>query len=290
VIARTPSSDVATLSRDPKLAIVSTGTIYVFNLEFDFREKPPQVTAKDGSPLAKNPFLDARVREAFDLAIDREALAEFATEGQAKPASQLVTPNIFGYNPGIAATKPDVKRAKQLLAEAGYPDGFKVTLSFTSDRLPGDREVGTTLAQMLAQIGIAVAANAQPTALFFPARQRGEYSLAMWGWATSTGEAHYTLSSLTHTFDAAKGADNYNVVGYSNPALDGLIDGAAVALDEGKRRGLLQEALALTARDRPRLPLVVIGTAWAAQKAKVTVTPRVDEDTLAMNIKPAGGR
>ncbi|SEP42062.1 peptide/nickel transport system substrate-binding protein [Methylobacterium sp. ap11] len=290
VIARTPSSDVATLSRDPKLSIVSTGTIYVFNLEFDFREKPPQVTAKDGSPLAKNPFLDARVREAFDLAIDREALAEFATEGQAQPASQLVTPNIFGYNPGLTATKPDVKRAKQLLAEAGYPDGFKVTLSFTSDRLPGDREVGTTLAQMLAQIGIVVAANAQPTALFFPARQRGEYSLAMWGWATSTGEAHYTLSSLTHTFDAAKGAGNYNVVGYSNPALDGLIDGAAVALDEGKRRGLLQEALALTARDRPRLPLVIIGTAWAAQKAKVTVTPRVDEDTLAMNIKPVGGR
>ncbi len=149
--------------------------------------------------------------------------------------------------PGYRGGQTRRETGQALLAEAGYPDGFKVTLSFTSDRLPGDREVGTTLAQMLAQIGIAVAANAQPTALFFPARQRGEYSLAMWGWATSTGEAHYTLSSLTHTFDAAKGAGNYNVVGYSNPALDGLIDGAAVALDEGKRRGLLQEALALTA-------------------------------------------
>jgi peptide/nickel transport system substrate-binding protein len=290
VIARTPASDVATLQRDPKLSVVSTPTIYVFNLEFDFRDKPPQVQAKDGSPLAKNPFQDKRVREAFDLAIDREALAEISTEGQGKPASQLVTDNIFGYNPELALSKPDVKRAKQLLAEAGYPNGFKVTLSYTNDRLPGDKEVGTTLAQMLAQAGIAVTANAQPTALFFPARQRGEYSLSMSGWATSTGEAHYTLSALNHTADPGKGAGIYNFTGYTNPKLDELIDGAAVALDEGKRRGLLQQALALSADDRPRLPLVIIGTAWAAQKAKVTVTPRVDEDTLAMNIKPAGSR
>jgi peptide/nickel transport system substrate-binding protein len=290
VIARTPSSDIATLERDPKIAVVSIGTIYIFNLEFDFREKAPQITAKDGSALAKNPFLDKRVREAFDLAIDREAIAEISTEGQAKPASQLVTPNIFGYNDKLKVTKPDVKRAKQLLAEAGYQDGFKVPLSFTNDRLPGDKEVGTTLAQMLAQIGIAVTANAQPTAVFFPARQRGEYSLSMWGWATSTGEAHYTLSSLNHSFDAAKGAGNYNVTGYSNPKLDEAIDQAGVALDEGKRRSLLQEGLAISAEDRPRLPIVIIGTAWAAQKAKVTVTPRVDEDTLAMNIKPVGAR
>ena len=287
VIARAPASDVATLSRDPKLSVVTTPTIYIFNLEFDFREKTPQVTAKDGSALPNNPFRDKRVREAFDLAINRTALAEIATEGLGKPASQLVTDNIYGYNKSLAVPKPDLARAKQLLAEAGYPNGFKVTLSYTNDRLPGDKEVGAALAQTLARAGIEVAANAQPTALFFPARQRGEYSLSMSGWATSTGEAHYTLSALNHTLDSGKSAGNYNFVGYSNAKLDQVIDDAGIALDEAKRRALLEEGLAIVADDRPRLPLVIIGTAWAAQKAKVVVTPRVDEDTLATNIRPA---
>lgn len=287
VIARVPASDVAVLSRDPKLSVVTTPTIYIFNLEFDFREKPPQVTAKDGSALPSNPFRDKRVREAFDLAINRTTLAEIATEGLGKPASQLVTPNIFGYNNSLQVPKPDLPRAKQLLTEAGYPNGFKVTLSYTNDRLPGDKEVGAALAQTLARIGIDVAANAQPTTLFFPARQRGDFSMSLWGWATSTGEANYTLSALNHTLDAGKGAGNYNVSGYSNAKLDQVLDDAGVALDDGKRRALLEEGLAIVAEDRPRLPLVIIGTAWASQKAKVVVTPRIDEDTLATNIKPA---
>lgn len=69
--------------------------------------------------MAKNPFLDARVREAFDLAIDRQALAEIAMEGFGKPVGQLVTPHIFGLNRDLPMTKPNAARAKQLLEEAG---------------------------------------------------------------------------------------------------------------------------------------------------------------------------
>lgn len=286
LIARAPLSDIATLSKDPKLAVARTDTIYLFNLDFDFREKSPQVFAKDGSPLAKNPFLDARVREAFDLAIDRQALAEIAMEGFGKPVGQLVTPNIFGFNSALAPTKPDLAKAKQLLADAGFPSGFKVVLSFTNDRLPGDKEVGAAVAQMLARAGIEAAANGQPITILFPARQRGDYSLTLYGWSTSTGEAHYTLSALTHTADPAKGLGGYNVTGYSNAELDRLIDAAGVELDEAKRRALLEQAATLIARERPRLPLVLIGTAWASQKVKVTIRPRVDEDTLAANIRP----
>ncbi len=286
LIARAPAADVPTLEKDSKLTVVKIDTVYVFNMELDMREKAPQITAKDGSALPQNPLRDPRVREAIDLAIDRPALAEVAMEGMGKPVNQLVTPSIFGYNKSIPERKFDIARAKKLLADAGYPNGFKATFSFTNDRLPGDRQVGTSVAQMLAGIGLDVQANAQPAAVFFPARSRGDYSMPMSGWGTLTGEAHYTLSSTVHSNDPARKFGPFNILGYANPQMDKLIQDAAVEMDVNKRRSFLEQANALVAQDRPRLPLVSVGSAWAMQKAKVTIKPRVDEDTLAMNIKP----
>ncbi|MCC6468061.1 MAG: ABC transporter substrate-binding protein [Alphaproteobacteria bacterium] len=287
LIVRVPAQDVPTLKQDPKLSVVTIDTVYVFNMEMDMRDKSPQVSAKDGSPLDKNPMQNPKVREAIDLAIDRNALAEISMEGLGKAQNQLVTPSIFGYSKKLPPRKYDPAAAKKLLAEAGYPNGFKVTFSFTSDRLPGDRQVGTSVAQMLAAIGIDAQANAQPAAVFFPARTRGDFSMSMSGWGTLTGESHYTLSSVAHSNDKEKKFGAFNVTGYKNPVMDKLIQDAAVEMDEAKRRSLLEQANELVATDRPRLPLVAVGSAWAMQKAKVKITPRVDEDTMAMNIKPA---
>ena len=289
LINRLPASDVATLKRDAKIHVEAIDTVYVFNLEMDQRETTPagQVSAKDGSPLPKNPYLDIRVREAIDLAIDRNTLAEIAMEGLGKATYQIVTPSIFGFNKSLPARKYDVAAAKKLMAEAGYPNGFKVQFSFTQDRLPGDRQVGTSIAQMLAAIGIDAATNAQPAAVFFPARTRGEFSMSMSGWGTLTGEAHYTLSSLAHSNDKDKKMGAFNVLGYKNPEMDKLLQDAGVEMDEAKRRGLLEKANELVLKDRQRLPIVAVGSAWAMQKDKVKIKPRVDEDTLAMNIKPA---
>jgi peptide/nickel transport system substrate-binding protein len=290
LITRVPASDVATLERDPKITVAKIDTVYVFNLEMDMRDRPPagQVSAKDGSPLPKNPYQDIRVREAIDLAIDRRALAEIAMEGLGKAMNQLVTPSIFGFNRSLPERKYDVAAAKKLMAEAGYANGFKLQFSFTQDRLPGDREVGTSIAQMLAAIGIDAQANAQPAAVFFPARARGEFSMSMSGWGTLTGEAHYTLSSLAHSNDKEKRFGAFNVLGYRNPEMDKLIQDAAVEMDEGRRRGFLEKANELVLKDRQRLPIAAVGSAWAMQKGKLTIKARVDEDTLAMNIKPVG--
>lgn len=286
LISRIPASDVPTLEMDDKLSVVRQDSVYLFNMSFDFRDKPPQITAKDGSPLEKNPFQDPKVREAFDLAIDRETLTEIAMEGMGTAQSQLVTPNIFGYNPDIKVTTPDPAKAKQLLAEAGYPDGFKVTFSFTNDRLPADKDVGTTIAQMLTAIGVQVETNAQPGAVFFPANTRGDFSLTMSGWGTLTGESNYTLSSLAHTNDPAKKLGAFNLRGYSSPAMDKLIEDAGVEMDEAKRKQLLMDANALVASDRPYLAIASTVTAWGMKKG-LTIVPRSDEDTLAMNIRPA---
>ena len=286
LITRVPATDVAALKRDAKINVQTIDTVYVFNVELDMREKALNVSAKDGSPLPKNPFLDVRVREAIDMAIDRKALAEVAMEDLGKPANQMVTPSIFGFNKALGERKYDPAAARKLLADAGYPNGFKLQFSFTQDRLPGDRQVGTSIAQMLAAIGIDAQANAQPAAVFFPARTRGDYSMSMSGWGTLTGEAHYTLSSLAHSNDKDKKMGAFNVLGYKNPVMDKLLQDAAVEMDLGKRRKFLEDANALVEKDRQRLPIVAVGSAWAMQKDKVTIKARVDEDTLAMNIKP----
>lgn len=287
LITRVPATDVAALKRDSKIDVQIIDTVYVFNIELDLREKAQNVTAKDGSALAKNPFQDIRVREALDLAIDRNALAEVAMEGLGKPVNQMVTPSIFGFNKALPAREYNPTKAKALLAEAGYPNGFKMQFSFTKDRLPGDTQVGTSVAQMWAAIGIDATPNAQPATVFFPARTRGEFSASMSGWGTLTGEAHYTLSSLVHSNDPAKKMGAFNVLAYKNDEMDKLLQIAAVEMDEGKRRKALEDANALVLKDRQRLPLVAVGSAWAMQKGKVTIKARVDEDTLAMNIKPA---
>lgn len=286
LISRVPATDVDALRRDAKIGVQTIDTVYVFNIELDMRDKALNVAAKDGSPLDKNPFQDLRVREAIDLAIDRKALAAVAMEGLGKPASQMVTPSIFGFNKTLGERKYDPAAARKLLAAAGYPNGFRLQFSFTQDRLPGDRQVGTSIAQMLAAIGIDAQANAQPAAVFFPARTRGEYSMSMSGWGTLTGEAHYTLSSLAHSNDKDRKMGAFNVLGYKNPTMDKLLQDAAVEMDEAKRRKLLEDANALLEKDRQRLPVVAVGSAWAMQKDKVTIKSRVDEDTLAMNIKP----
>jgi peptide/nickel transport system substrate-binding protein len=287
LITRVPATDVAALRRDPKLTVSTIDTVYVFNAEMDMREKALNTTAKDGSALPNNPFRDLRVRQAIDLAIDRKALAEIAMEGLGVPVNQMVTPSIFGFNKALPPRPYDLAAARRLLAEAGYPNGFRTQFSFTADRLPGDRQVGTGIAQMLAAIGIDVQANAQPAAVFFPARTRAEYSFSMSGWGTLTGEAHYTLSSLVHSNDRDKRLGAFNVLGYVNPEMDKLLQDAGVEMDEAKRRKLLEDANALVDKDKQRLPLVAVSSAWAMQKDKVTIKARVDEDTLAMNVKPA---
>lgn len=287
LITRVPATDVAALKRDTKLNVQTIGTVYVFNVELDFRDKALGAKAKDGSDLTKNPLADQRVRQAINIGIDRAALADVAMEGLGVPANQLVTSSIFGFNKSIAPIKYDPAAAKKLLADAGYPNGFSIPFHFTQDRLPGDSQVGASIAQMLAGIGLDVKPTAQPASVFFPARTRGDYSMTMSGWGTLTGEAHYTLSSLLHSNDKEKKMGAFNVLGYKNAEMDRLLQVAATEMDEAKRRKALEDAAALNATELVRIPVVAVGSAWAMQKAKVTIKPRVDEDTLAMNIKPA---
>ncbi|HEV7263723.1 MAG TPA: ABC transporter substrate-binding protein [Falsiroseomonas sp.] len=287
MIVRVPAADVPTLERDRSINIVKAETVYVFNLALDQRESTPQVTEKDGSALSANPYRDPRVREAIDLAIDRRVLAEVSMEGLGTPQSQMVTPNIFGYNPAIPLPTPNVARARQLLAEAGYPNGFRMVLNFTNNRLPGDNAVGTSIAQMLARIGIEVQAAGQPAAVIFPARARGELSNIMAGWGTLTGEANYYYSANAHTYSPELRLGAFNWTRFSDPEIDRLIQAANVELDDKKREELLQRVGLLYTNARIAIPIAAVGSAWAMRGDRVTLrVGRSDEETYAWDVTP----
>ena len=291
MIVRVPAADVATLERDRNLSVIKAETVYVFNLALDQRETTPQVSARDGSRLAANPYRDARVREAIDLALDRRALAEVAMEGLGTPVSQMVTPGIFGFNPALTIPTPNVQRARQLLGEAGYPNGFRMVLNFSNNRLPGDAGVGAAMTQMLARIGLEVQAAGQPAAVIFPARARGELSNIMAGWGTLTGEANYYYAANSHSNNAQLRLGAFNWNGYANPEVDRLIQAANVELDDRRREQLLQEIGAKVTADRVVIPLAAVGSAWAMRRDRVTLrVGRSDEETYAWDVTPVAGR
>lgn len=287
IISRVPAADIAVLGNEANFQVTIGDTVYIFYLELDARDQTPQVSAKDGSPLSKNPFQDKRVREAISLAFDRAALTEIAQEGLGTPLTQVVTSNIFGYNDELPELKQDVEKARALLAEAGYSDGFKVVFNFTNDRFPGDRAIGTSISQALARIGIEATANGQPGATLFPSRLRGEYSFAMSTWGTLTGEAHYTLSSIANSNNPELGLGIHNWRGYKNESVDAALNSASQELDDEKRLSFLKKAGQEFANDFSVIPVTSVRSAWAYDKQKVTVLRvRADDDTLAQDIAP----
>ncbi|MGP1394250.1 MAG: ABC transporter substrate-binding protein [Inquilinaceae bacterium] len=282
------SVDYLALQNDPSVDVIIGDSVYVMNLQLDQREVTPMVRAKDGSALDENPLRDIRVRQAIDLAIDREVMVEIVLEGLGVPANQMMPPGFFGSNESIPMPEHDVEKAKALLADAGYPDGFEIDLYCTSDRLPGDGAICQGLGQMLTQAGITTNVNAISRTVYFPAQARLEYSVFMNGWGTLTGEASYTLGSLAHSNDPDVKLGAFNRIEYYNERVDALLQEAATELDEAKRRALYEEAMALTMADKVYISLVQLQTVWAARAGALELSPRYDEDTLAFFITPKG--
>lgn len=287
VINYVSSADYLALENDPEIETFIGDSVYVMNLQLDQREETPKVYAKGGGALEENPFRDPKVREAIDLAIDRETMVEIVLEGLGTPANQMMPVGFFGSSEDIPDPVHDPERAKALLAEAGYPDGFEMDLYCTNDRLPGDGAICEALGQMFAQVGIDTNVNAISKTVYFPTQARKEYSAFMNGWGTLTGEASYTLGSLAHSPDEEVKMGAFNRIEYVNEDVDRLLEEGAQEADADKRRALFEEAMEKTMADRAYISIVVLQTVWAGRADKVVVTPRADEETLAYFIQPA---
>jgi peptide/nickel transport system substrate-binding protein len=290
MIEYVPPSEVAHIDKNKNFRIFKRPTLRLMYVSGVFRlmDTHPSLTTKDGKPLAKNPFYDNRVRKAISMAINREAICKEVYGGLAAPASQLIPEGAFGYNPDLKVEKFDPAGAKKLLTEAGYPNGFGITIYGPSDRYPNDAKTCQAVGQMLARIGLAVKIETMPGSIYFakiksPNKNFPFYLLA---WGNTSGESLEGMTQVLHTYDKDKGYGNSNRSNYANRELDLIAEKAVATNDDGQREKLLYKAMEIAINDLAVIPLHALYTVAATRKG-LTYTPRADEETWAMNVKPA---
>jgi peptide/nickel transport system substrate-binding protein len=279
-----PTTVIARLKRDPKVTLSTGISDRLIFLQMDlFREHSPFIKAKDGGTI-KNPFMDLRVRKAISIAIDRNAIVERVMEQQAIPAGQLLPAGFFGLSDKLKPDKYDFAGAKKLLTEAGYPNGFKLTLHGPNDRYVNDAKICEAIAQMLTRVGIETSVETMPKSVYFKRAAGGgidktpEFSFTLIGWGAATGEASSPLKSLLHTYDKVHGFGTANFGRYSNAELDKLIEQALATIDDGRRAELLAKATDVAINDLGLIPLHYQVNTWATRKG-LKYIPRTDGGT-----------
>jgi peptide/nickel transport system substrate-binding protein len=285
-IENVPTPDLARIRADSSVSLstkVSHRLIYLY--PDVARDKTPFVTDKDGKPLDKNPFQDLRVRQALSMAINREAIKERVMEGLSEPTNNLVPPTLFGNNPNLKVVKYDPEGAKKLLAEAGYPNGFGMTIHTPNNRYVNDEKIAQTIAQMYSRIGITAKVESMPMSIYSARGAKREYSFGLLGWGAQTGEASSPLRALVACDNPAKGLGGFNWLKYCNPKMDAILIKALNTVDDKERLKMLQDAAALAVNDGGIIPLHQQVTTWAAKKG-ITYTPRTDERSHAYEFRP----
>src|SRR5690606_28744751 len=228
----------------------------------------------------KNPFKDARVREAVVLAVDIEAINKKIMRGAAKPLGSLVATSVNGYDDSYGTPyKPDPARAKKLLADAGYPDGFTVTLDCPNDRYVNDEKICQAVAGMLARVGIKINLLAQTKSKYFGKillQAGNDNSMYMPGWTPSSTDAHNVLLNLASCRNSKTAAGQFNLGGYCNPKVDELTNKIGVETDQAKRNAMIKEAFEIVSKDYGYLPLHQQPMSWGI-KDKLQVVQRADD-------------
>jgi peptide/nickel transport system substrate-binding protein len=254
------------------------------------RDRSPFVTGPDGQPLDRNPLRDRRVRQAITHALNRQAIAERAMEGAAEPAGQFMPPGFIGHVPALAPPAFDTALSRRLLTEAGYPNGFGITVHCTSDRFAGDGRVCQSVGQMLTAIGIRAQVDALPAAVFF--RRAGtatadpDFSMLMSIYSGLPGTGAENMAALLRTFDPATGLGVANRGRYSNAELDRLLARADATMEDAERERLVAQATTMAMEDAALMPIFFWKGSWGLRRG-LTMTPRGDQYTYATDIRAA---
>ena len=284
-----PPEFVERIRADANFAIhtgPSMRNVYV-NLD-QARDVSPFIADNNGAPLATNPLKDKRVREALSLAISREVIRDRVMNGLSLPTGQLVAKGLGGYSAALGVPKSDPGKAKSLLAEAGYPDGFKVTVHCPNDRYVNDAKICQALGQMFSRIGLKANVVTQPSSAYFkmvnPRSGGSGASIFLSSWSAAASGETDVLVHAFQTYNAEKKTGSWNYSGYSNPELDALIRTFSVTIDNTQRRALQTKAMELAMKDFAALPLHDQSVVVATRKS-LSYTTNLEELTDALAVR-----
>lgn len=279
VIEFPSTADFERLKSNPQITTVESVSNRLIFLHLD--------SARAASPFVTGPNVlrDARVRRALSLAINRAALVERVMERQALVAGDLGPPGYFGTDPALTPDPFDPDAARRLLADAGLPTGFSLTLHGPNDRYVNDERVLQAIAQMWVRIGVQTRVEAVPRATYFTRATRTEFSAMLLGFSPNP-ETLGMLEPLIATYDAATGMGSANRGRYSNPAVDALIQQARTTVDNAARERLTQAATRAALADTAIIPLYFQYNTWAVRRG-LSYEARTDEMTLATSVRRA---
>jgi len=289
MISGVPTTDIETLSKNSDLQLSQGVSNRVIYLHMDqFREDSPHIRAIGGGKI-KNPLLDIRVRKAISMAISRDAIVDRVMEGVAIKAGQLLPDGFFGISSKLKPVEYDPKGAKALLTEAGYGDGFEMTIHGPNDRYINDAKIAEAIGQMLNRVGIKASVETMPRSVYFSRASKGgeggspEFSFFLVGWGAGSGESSSPLKSLVHTYDKSKGFGAANRGRHSDAAIDATIEEALRTVDDAKRQELLAKATEMAIEGLAVIPTHFQVNTWAAKKG-IRYIARTDEYTLATGV------
>jgi len=274
MIYSVPTQDIDKIAHAPGIKLIQGPELRTIYLGMDQARDELQFSSVKG----KNPFKDLRVRQAFALAIDENAIAQRVMRGNARPTWLMWGPGVNGFNPAMN-TRPavDLAKAKALLAEAGYPNGFEVTMDCPNDRYVNDEAICTAVSAMMARVGVKVNVYARTKVKFFADTGYPNYNTSFYllGWTPATYDAENVLQSILHT--RGKGVGLTNTAGFSNARVDQLADLIGVELDRTKRQAMIDEAAEIVQDQVGFIPLHQQTIVWAA-KENIELTQPADNN------------
>jgi peptide/nickel transport system substrate-binding protein len=267
-----PPQDIPRLKQDSKVKIVEGNE----NRTIFFGMDQARDELLYSSVKGRNPFKDKRVREAFQLAIDVNAIKSQVMRGLSVPAAVMYAPQVDGHPKDLdVVKKADREKAKKLLAEAGYPQGFEITLDCPNNRYINDEKICVAAAAMLAQVNVKVKVNAMPRTLYFPKLEKLDTSFYMLGWGVPTFDPQYALQSLARTRVEKTADGDYNYGRYTNAKFDEAVDKLKTEIDPKQRAALARTASQIHQADVGHIPLHYQVIPWA-MRSNVTVVHRAD--------------
>ena len=260
-------ADTEALRRDRRVTVAQSPSTRMVFLQPNYAEQSfPDLTDTAGKPLPQNPLRDVRVRRALSLAINRAALVSRTMEGGAVATGQWLPAGFYSNNPAVGVPEYDAARARALLTEAGFPNGFRLVLHTANDRFTNDSLIAQAVAQMWTRIGVQTQVDAQPYVAYSTRAARGELAIWLHSWGSSTGEGSFFLTNCLATADARKGIGANNWGRYSNPALNALIEQSNALLDPAAREKVLQQAVQLVADEVAMIPLLHLSLLWGLRQ------------------------